>query len=136
MAEIIHRLVIKANPAKVYQAITTQEGIESWWCKQTTAKPEVRFVNTLIFPQLQKELKVTELIPNERVTWECLKSVEEWIGTTISFNLEEKDAKTILRFDHEGWRAITDTYASCNYDWARFLASLKSYCETGTGTPA
>jgi hypothetical protein len=41
----------------------------------------------------------------------------------------------IRRFAHSGWRTVTDMFAACNYDWAQFLASLKSYCETGTGTP-
>jgi hypothetical protein len=81
-------------------------------------------------------MEVTELTPNKRVAWECIHSMEEWIGTTISFDLEEKNGNTMLRFAHAGWRAVTDMYASCSYDWALFMKSLKSFCETGTGTPA
>lgn len=136
MAEIRHNVVIKATPEKVYQAITTQKGIENWWCKHTTAKPEVGFVNIFIFGKFRNEMKVTELTPNKRVAWECIHSMEEWIGTTISFDLEEKNGNTMLRFAHADWRAVTDMYASCNYDWALFMKSLKSFCETGTGTPA
>ena len=58
---IRHNVVIKATPEKVYKAVTTQEGIESWWCKQTTAKPEFRFVNIFIFGKSRNEMKVTEL---------------------------------------------------------------------------
>ena len=136
MADIKHKLVIKAAPEKVYEAVTTQKGLESWWCKNTTAKPEVGFVNIFIFGQYYNEMKVTELSPNTKTAWECIKSIEEWVGTTISFELEEKDGKTILRFAHAGWRAVTDTFAACSYDWAIFLKSLKSLCETGTGEPA
>jgi uncharacterized protein YndB with AHSA1/START domain len=136
MAEIRHNVVIKAAPEKVYNAITTQEGIESWWCKNTTAKPELGFVNVFIFGKFRNEMKVTVLTPNKKVEWECIGSIEEWVGTTISFDLEEKGGNTILRFTQGGWRAVTDTFASCNYDWALFMKSLKSFCETGVGTPS
>ncbi|GAA0544285.1 SRPBCC family protein [Chitinophaga japonensis] len=136
MAEIRHNVVIKAAPGKVYEAVTTQEGIEHWWCKQTTAKPELGFVNVFTFGKTRNEMKVTGLSPGKRVEWECLDAIEEWIGTRISFDLEERNGHTLLRFTHAGWRAVTDTFAECNYHWALFMKSLKSLCETGSGTPS
>lgn len=136
MADIKHKLVIKTAPEKVYEAIITQEGLAGWWCKQTTAKPQVGFVNTFTFGNYRKEIEVTKLILSKKVEWKCIVAIEEWIGTEIVFDIEEKDGSTILRFTHAGWRAITDTYAVCTYDRAMFLKSLKSLCETGTGTPS
>jgi uncharacterized protein YndB with AHSA1/START domain len=129
-------VVIKAAPEKVYSAVTTQEGLESWWCKQTTAKPEPGFVNVFTFGKFRNEMKITTLTPNKQVAWKCIDSIEEWIDTEIYFDLEEKDGKTIVRFAQAGWRAVTDTFAGCTYDWAIFLKSLKSFCETGSGTPS
>ena len=136
MADIRHNVVIKATPSKIYEAITTQDGLANWWAKQTTAKPEIGFVNTFTFGTFRNEMKVTGLSPNKKVEWQCINSIEEWIDTYITFDLEEKDERTLLRFAHSGWRAVTDTFAGCNYDWGRFMTSLKSYCETGTGTPS
>jgi len=137
MTEIKHRLIIKTIPGIVYKAITTQEGLTNWWAKQTTAKPEAGFVNVFTFGKYRNEMKVTKLIPDNEVEWECINTPEkEWMDTKISFVLEEKDERTILRFSHDGWKAATDTFASCNYDWALFMKSLKSYCENGMGTPA
>jgi uncharacterized protein YndB with AHSA1/START domain len=136
MADIKHKLVIKTSPEKVYEAVTTQKGLESWWCKETTAKPEVGFINTFTFGNLKNEMKVAVLVPNKRVEWHCDISIDEWVNTGISFDLEEKDGRTILRFAHSGWRAATDFFAACNYDWGRFMASLKSFCESGTGSPS
>ena len=135
MAAIRHNVVIKAPAKKIYNAITTQEGLAGWWTTDTTAKPEVGFVNVFIFGKFRNEMKVTELSRNKKVQWECIQSIEEWIGTTISFELEEKENHTLLRFVHGGWKEETDVFASCSYDWASFLASLKSLCEKGTGTP-
>lgn len=136
MTTIRHNVAIKASPEKIFSAVTTQEGLESWWAKQTIAKPEVGFVNVFTFGKFRNEMKVTTLSPNKKVEWECINSIDEWIGTTISFDLEEKDGRTILRFAHSGWSAVTDTFAGCNYDWALFMKSLKSLCETGTGAPS
>lgn len=136
MADIRHKLIIKTSSEKVYEAVTTQKGLESWWCKQTTAKPEVGFVNTFIFGNLKNEMKVTGLTPNHKAEWHCVTSIEEWVNTNISFDLEEKDGRTVLRFAHSNWRTVTDFFDACNYDWGRFMASLKSFCEGGTGTPS
>lgn len=136
MPEIRHTLIIKTNPEKVYEAITTQEGLANWWAKQTIAKPEVGFVNIFTFGTFRNEMKITILNPNKKVEWKCINSIEEWIDTNILFELEEKEGHTLLRFTHSGWLAVTDTFAGCNYDWGRFMTSLKLFCETGTGTPS
>ncbi len=136
MPEIRHNLIIKTNPEKVYEAITTQEGLANWWAKQTIAKPEVGFVNIFTFGTFRNEMKITILNPNKKVEWKCINSIDEWIDTNILFELEEKEGHTLLRFTHSGWRAVTDTFAGCNYDWGRFMTSLKLFCETGTGTPS
>lgn len=136
MTEIRHNVVIKATPDKIYHAVSTQQGLASWWAKQTIAKPEVGFVNTFTFGTIRNEMEVTRLTPNKKVEWKCIRSIEEWVDTNISFDLEEKDGRTLLRFTHSGWREVADMFAECNYAWGRFMTSLKSYCETGTGTPS
>lgn len=136
MPEIRHNVIIKTTPEKVYEAITTQEGLANWWAKQTIAKPEIGFVNIFTFGTFRNEMKVTMLNPNKKVEWKCINSIEEWIDTNILFDLEEKEGHTLLRFTQSGWRAVTDTFAGCNYDWGRFMTSLKLFCETGTGTPS
>jgi uncharacterized protein YndB with AHSA1/START domain len=136
MADIRLNVMIKTTPEVIYKAISTQDGLASWWAKQTIAKPEVGFVNVFTFGKFRNEMKVTALIPNRKVAWSCISSIDEWIGTSISFDLEEKDGRTLLRFTHGGWKEVTDTFAGCSYDWAVFMKSLKSLCETGTGTPS
>lgn len=134
MPEIRHNVIIKTTPEKIYEAITSEEGLANWWAKQTIAKPELGFVKIFTFGTFRNEMKVTMLNPNKKVEWHCINSIEEWIDTDISFDLEEKDGRIILRFVHSGWRGVTDTFAGCNYDWGRFMTSLKLFCETGTGT--
>ena len=128
-------VVIKASPDVIYNAVTTEDGLKSWWAKDTTAQPEVGFVNVFTFGKFRNKMKVSTLTENKFVEWQCVNSIEEWVGTKISFELEEKNGKTLLRFAHSGWSAVTDTFAGCSYDWAQFLKSLKNLCESGTGQP-
>jgi len=136
MEKIRINVTIKATSESIYNALTTEDGLSSWWAKQTTARPEIGFLNTFAFGTFVNKMKVIELTPNKKVVWECVESIDEWVGTFISFELEDKGEKTLLRFTHEGWKEITDMFAGCTYDWARFMTSLKSLCETGTGKPA
>lgn len=136
MADIRINVVIKTTPKKVYDAVTTQEGLAGWWCKQAIAKPEEGFTNVFTFGSIRNEMNVTELKPGKKVEWKIVNSIEEWVNTNVSFDLEEKDGNTLLRFAHSDWKAATDLYAACTYDWSRFIKSLKELCETGTGTPA
>ena len=136
MAEIIHLFTINSTKEKVYEAITTQEGLSNWWTEDTIAKPEVDSVAEFRFgDRYLNKMRVTNLVENQLVEWECIEGDKEWIGTTFLFDLEEKDSTTILRFSHNNWKEETDFFASCNFNWGYYLNSLKQYCETGEGTP-
>ena len=41
MADIMHQLTIDAAPARVYEALTTQNGLAHWWTQDTEAEAEI-----------------------------------------------------------------------------------------------
>ena len=49
MEHIRHAFIIKAPLEKVYENITTQEGLSKWWTQETIARPEVGFLNEFKF---------------------------------------------------------------------------------------
>lgn len=133
---ICHRLLIAVPVETVYEAITTQKGLAGWWTPDTIAKPEVGSILRFGFgPDYFKEMRVTELKPYSLVKWRCLKAFDDWIGTTLTFELEAHKNGCVLLFHHDGWAAYTPDFASCSFDWALFFRSLKSLCETGKGFP-
>lgn len=133
---ICHRLLIESPVEKVYEALTTQKGLMGWWTPETTAKPEIGSVSRFAFgPTYAKEMKIEELRPYSKIKWLCLKGAEEWIGTTLTFELEPHRKGCILFFHHDGWKKQTIEFASCSFDWALFFRSLKFLCETGKGFP-
>lgn len=136
MADILHLLNIKTNSEKVFDAITTREGLSNWWTTATEARPELGSIVTFRFrPSYYNEMKIVNLEKNEKVEWECIKGDPQWIGTKLIFNIESQNNATILRFFHTGWKEATDFFAACNYHWGLYLKSLKTYLETGKGNP-
>lgn len=133
---IYHRFLVKAPVETVFGALTTQQGLAGWWTPQTTAVPELGSIARFRFePDYFKEMKIVELQPYSRVKWLCVKGYEDWIGTTVSFDLEPHAKGAWLLFRHEGWGSYSLNFASCSFDWALFLRSLKLLCETGKGLP-
>ena len=136
MKSIYHRLVIEAPADKVYEAITTQEGLAAWWTPHTKAKPVVGNVNRFEFGDgYHKEMKVDVLTPAQRVKWVCIEGYEDWIGTTVTFELQPHKKGTVLLFHHDGFKEYNDGYAACSFDWATFLRSMRSLVVTGKGHP-
>lgn len=133
---IYHRLLIGAPVEKVYQAIATTDGLAGWWTPDTTTKNGSANILRFGFgPDYFKEMEVMELKPYSLVRWRCIKGFEDWIGTTLTFELEPHQKGCILLFHHDGWKAYTPELASCSFDWALFFRSLKFLCETGKGFP-
>jgi uncharacterized protein YndB with AHSA1/START domain len=139
MAEILHTLPIAGKPSKVYNAITEQNGLRSWWTRFTMAESTIGYVNEFGFGGAFKfEMRVDELEKDEFVQWTCLAGHEEWVNTQIQFRLEPIEDKkhTLLHFSQTGWLRTNGVLPQCSYDWAQYLRSLKMYIEQGKGTPS
>jgi hypothetical protein len=121
------------------------------------ATPEQGSVARFTFANgYRKEMRIESLQPNEHVQWELHPRHSRVDWNTISFRLEWADKATLLAthpelqdqlsqslynygtvvmFNHSGWRDATPMFAECNYTWALFLSSLKSYVKNGKARP-
>lgn len=80
-------------------------------------------------------MQVVSVNPMEQIIWRVIEGPEEWIGTTVQFDLTSQGGYTIVMFRHEGWREPAEFMHHCSTKWATFLMSLKSVHETGKGAP-
>jgi len=132
MPDIQHLVFIKSTPEKIYEAITTQKGIASWWSVRNNAKPEVGSTYRISFGgDYFKDIKITELVPNIKVVWRILDAHPEWVNTTVTFDIRMGANSAELRFNHAGWKAYTDMFAQCNHHWGVYLQNLKIFAEMG-----
>lgn len=137
MVDILHRIGTRsATPEKVYEALTTIDGLAAWWTVDTTGSAEVGGKVAFRFPVGGFDMEVIETVPSERVEWRVIDGPEEWVGTTIRWELKQNDDYTIVLFQHQGWKEPVEFMYHCSSKWGSFLMSLKSYVETGEGAPA
>lgn len=127
---------VKAPIEKVFAALTTEAGLAAIWTDHLSVTPEIGAVSSFHFGAGKPDrMKIAELVPNRRQVWHCIDSDPQWIGTEISFDLEQRNGKVAVTLKQDKWRAVTEFYRFCNYNWGVFLLSLKGYCEDGKGLP-
>jgi len=137
MVDILHRIGVKnSSPEEVYDALTTLDGLAGWWTDDVNGSAEVGGVIEFRFPPGGFDMKVLEQRPPERVAWEVVKGPQEWVGTTVDWELRQDGDYTIVMFSHQGWKEPVEFMHHCSTKWGSYLMSLKSLVETGEGAPS
>jgi uncharacterized protein YndB with AHSA1/START domain len=137
--DLIHRIGIEAPAEKIYQAITTEEGIRAWWT--TDVKMDSKVGGQAVFGFFSHStvftMRIEALTPGKLVQWKCVENTSpDWIGTTQEFRLEpESDGEVELKFCHGGWVSGGDHCYYCNTTWGHLLVCLKQYVEKGVKNP-
>ena len=136
MAEINHRVGIAAAASEVYKALTTDEGLSTWWTTDTTGAGNTGSIISFRFNGGGPDFEVVELQPDTLVRWRHSGEMpDDWMGTEVSFELSNNGTQTFVRFKHSNWKEASDFMAHCSTKWAMFLLSLKEAIETGSGRP-
>jgi len=137
MVDILHRVGVKdSSPEEVYEALTTIDGLAGWWTGDTNGTTETGGVIEFRFPPGGFDMEVVEQQPAKHVSWKVVDGPEEWVGTTVDWELRQDGDYTIVLFKHEGWREPVEFMHHCSTKWATYLMSLKQLVETGSGAPS
>jgi uncharacterized protein YndB with AHSA1/START domain len=138
MSSIHDEVSINAGAVKVYEALTTQAGYRGWWNavaevpEAIGSEAQLRFVKD--GSPVNMRYRIEELTPNQAVRWTCIAhDMASWVGTTLAWQLKESGGKTLVVFEHAGWKDVPPEPVV--QGWKHFLGSLKSYVETGSGQP-
>ncbi|MDA9906558.1 hypothetical protein N9D01_04370, partial [Cyclobacteriaceae bacterium] len=86
------------------------------------------FVNFAAF-----KFKIINLVHNKSIHFECVES--EWgnVGHIMKYDLDDNDGKTRVRYTYEGFLEMDDAFANMNYSSAKYLESLRQFCQKGVG---
>src|SRR4029079_5685378 len=95
MADILHRVGIKAASDEVYKALATRDGLAAWWTTNTEGESKRCSVMKFRFSADGHEIggfdmKVLELRPAERVLWQVVDGPAGGIGTQSRFHLRKE----------------------------------------------
>ena len=130
------------SPEQAFAAICD---VRAWWSGQIEGETDrlgAEFTYTV--PDIHySKFRITELTPGRRVAWLVLEShlsfvadKEEWTGTTVVFDVTERDGLTHVRFTHEGLRPNHECFGVCQRAWGEYVSgSLGDLIENGAGRP-
>ena len=137
MAAIVEELTIEAAPQRVWSALTGPDEIARWWTDDLSVTPEVGTLAEFRFSQgtFVIQFEVAELEQDEQVRWITRQGPPQWAGTSVTWHLEPIQSGAKLVFTHDGFAQVDEAYEQTRGNWRYFLDSLKSYLETGKGTP-
>jgi len=125
-----------ADPDRVYSALTDIDALTSWW---TPAGGGATAGETLHFLMGDQEvvMRVEQADRPTRVGWDVVvcEPAPDWVGTSITFDLEPVGTGTELRFHHHGLNPDLECFEQCHAGWTYFLTSLVDYVDQGAGNP-
>jgi len=125
---------INSKKEKVFKALTESNELSEWYTTVVNGKFELNEIISFEFVNFAKfKFKVIAIIQNESVYLEIVESKFGNVGHIMKYDLDENDGKTRVRFTYEGFDEMDDSYANMNYSSAKYLESLRQYCQTGKG---
>ena len=138
MADIVQKLTIEASPENIFHALTRPDGITGWWANQVIAEPKIGSLVEIGFDNGEvMKMEIIDLEVASKVYWRVRLAPHNWEGSTITWDLMPLSQATGLLFGHHDLIVGKTGYGieQTRAGWEHFLGSLKSYLETGKGTP-
>lgn len=136
MADIFHDFPIQASPQAVFQAMSSPEGLSTWWPKEASGIPEEGNLYELHFgPGYTWQARVRRCVPEQAFELEIITSDPDWSDTRVGFELTSKMEHTHVHFYNKGWPEKNGHYRQSSYCWAMYLRLLKRYVEVGEVVP-
>ena len=136
MADIYHVFPINASPKQVFDAISTANGLDSWWTKTCQGTPVPGAEYKLGFgPEHDWRAVVSNCIRDSEFELTFNKADADWQDSRINFRLTPEQGKTSVTFQHVGWPAENEHYKISCFCWAMYLRLLKRYVEAGETVP-
>lgn len=132
--------LVDKTPEEAFNAINNVRG---WWTENLEGGSQklndeftVRFGDVHMSKQ-----KLVELTPGKKVVWlvtdsklTFVEEQEEWINTTISFDIAKQGDQTQVTFTHHGLTPDVQCYNGCSRGWTYYFSgSLHNFIATGKG---
>lgn len=136
MADILHDLPIKASLERLFRAVSTPQGLDTWWTLSCTGEPREGAEYELGFgPEYDWRSRVSRCVPDSEFELEMVRADSDWLGTRVGMRLEAGDGVTWLRFRHTGWPSPNEHFRISCTCWAMYLRVLRRSLEHGEAVP-
>jgi hypothetical protein len=134
MPDVVFRFDVDAEPQRVLDAVKTTEGIKGFWTSRADVPETVGEVVKVEFEIAPMPFDLRLEQSDERtVVWRPESFPPHWVGTTIRWDVEEREGGSTVSFRHAGFP--DDEVGSVAYTWGQIMVKLKQYAETGKPDP-
>lgn len=134
MADIRHRVGIAVPAERIYEVLTTLDGLAGWWTRTVDGDPGPGGTINFYFGGRSVPgavMEVTAAEPGRLVRWHCVGGPDEWVGTDVVFELGVDGDETALKLTHANWREPVDFMHHCSTKWAYFMLGLRTWLQGG-----
>lgn len=136
MPDIRHDFPIAAPIARVFAGFAEPAGLDQWWTLSSEGRPAPGEIYRLDFgPGFDWRALVIRADPPRSLELRFTEADDDWIGSWVDVELEERDGNTWVRFAHRGWREPNEHYRISSFCWAMYLRILKRHLEHGETVP-
>lgn len=137
MPDIVHQLDICVPENKIFEAVSSPTGLNSWWTLEAKGMPCKGSEYHLYFgPQYDWRAVVSDVTLDKSIHYRVTQAMDDWLHTVLEFELFSAEPnKCKLRFSHRGWAKESEHYAISSYCWAVLLLGLKNYVEKDIVVP-
>src|SRR2546427_12168511 len=105
-APLVHQVNVKSTPETIYKAVSTAQGLASFWTSESKAEPKVGSIATFGFGGPSQRMRIDELVPGKRVKWTGLNEFPNWDKTTVNWEIAPAEkGGTSRTFRHADWPA-------------------------------
>lgn len=129
-------------PMEAFDAINN---VRRWWSEEVAG--DTHQAGGEFYYHFQDKhrctIQVIESVPGRRVAWRVVENYfdftedqSEWLGTTVTFDIAERDGQTEVRFAHVGLLPEHECFDVCSNAWGFYInTSLRDLIATGDGQP-
>ncbi len=136
MSDIFSDLPIRAPQERVYDVVSTPDGLDAWWTKRSAGQRAKGEEFKLGFgPEYDWRATVTKCVPNSEFELQLVHADPDWLGTRVGFLLDGQADLTRVRFYHTGWPAANEHWRVSCYCWPIYLRLLRRHVEHGEFVP-
>ncbi len=134
--ELTKEIRIVAPARRIFQALSTAEGLGKWWSYYTTGPGWEDGEVLLKWPRSghQARVRLSEVKVPTLVEWSVVEHqpFKEWNGTALRFSLEDLGSgETKVVLQHLGLGPECECYEACYSAWGYLVGQIKKLVEQG-----